>query len=299
MLQEITLLGKTIQLYGLLNTLAYVAAILLMLLHLKEFKSISTLPVLADRTFNKKRKNDFLHVWGFYALETLVIFGITAAITAILNDPVSLLFLGDRSANFFPYIFFVPLILFLLGVLLKVSPLKLTDYFAPLGALILSIVKLACYFEGCCYGVTISESAPCFVPFYNYSTGNYEVPIQLIETACAVVMFVILLLVRRKKNRKPGLLYPLFMLMYCGSRFISEFWRGDYPAVLGRLTGYHIQCIIGFVLGAVYLFVTSKWGERITAYFETKNKAFLDKQLKKIEKSKPQIQHHAKKRKKK
>ena len=102
----------------------------------------------------------------------------------------------------------------------------------------------------------------------------------------------------RKKKKRQGLMYPVFMLMYCGSRFCSEFLRDDFPAVIWRLTGYHIQCIIGFVLGLIYLFAVLKYGERITAFFDNKNKAFLDRKLAEYDKKHP-VQEHRKKWKKK
>ena len=131
----------------------------------------------------------------------------------------------------------------------------------------------------------------------NVKTGRMEFPVQLVEAACAVVMQVILMVLFKKGKQKKGVLYPLFMLMYSGSRFISEFWRDDYQPVWGRLNGYHLQLLLGFVLGAVALIVVLIWGERITAYFEAKNKAFLEKHQKKI-KAKKKIVHSNKRRKK-
>ncbi len=296
----VNLFGHSIQLYDPLNALAYVAALAVLLCRLKTYRAFSTYPEAAEKALLKSPRS---FAWRFFCgFEALVIFALTAAVTSALNNPLSMLFLGDASANYFPYMFFVPILLFAFGALLRVSPLKLEDYFAPLGLIILIIVKLACFFQGCCYGVELSSPGSFPALCYNQNKGQYQVPVQLIEMACAVVMLIVLILVQRRKNSKTGLLYPLFMLMYCGSRFVSEFWRGDYPAVWGRLTGYHIQCIIGFALGAVYLVVVLMWGERITAFFETKNKAWLNKklaQLRKAEKKKKGNIVHSKKRRKK
>ena len=113
-----------------------------------------------------------------------------------------------------------------------------------------------------------------------------EFPIQLVELACAVIMFVIILVLKRKKDRTPGLLYPLFISMYCGSRFISEFWRADYPAVLGPLKGYHIQCLVGLIEGLVFILVVLKKGRKITEFFESKNQRFIDRCAAKYEERK-------------
>ena len=145
-------------------------------------------------------------------------------------------------------------------------------------AVALIFYKIACFCWGCCYGVEWEHG------MWNQNNGRAEFPVQLVEIACAVIMLVILLLLLHKKGRKTGILYPLFMMMYCGSRFVSEFWRDDYPFTWfgGRMTGYHIQCIVGFVLGAVFMFLTVKWGDRFTAYIDAKNQALLDKHEKKI-----------------
>ena len=302
MLEATSVFG--VSLYDLINVIAHVGMVVLIICTIKKYKEFCTLPKLAAASFKKTDHPVFKWVW--YLLEAIFIFLVLLVISEPLIEGISYLFLGAQSTNYFYNIFLVPLILFLLGILLKVSPFRLTDYVAPIESFALIFYKLACYFQGCCYGVALPETAKCIVPFYNYRKEQYQVPVQFIEMTCAVVMFIVLILLDRRKNRKTGLLYPLFMLMYCGSRFISEFWRGDYPAVWGRLTGYHIQCIIGFSLGAVYLAVVLVWGKRITAFFETKNEAWLNKKLAAGKSKKKSRAHgkkqpivHAKKRKKK
>ena len=290
MFQTITLFGSTIKLYDLFNNLATVMEIILLLVLIKDYKSACTLPVLADRHFNKKRKTDYFHSSIFMILELAVVLFFSMQINNLCGPALSKVFLGTNDANYFPNILVSPILLFVLCIPFKASPFKALDFAAPFSSIALIFYKLACFCEGCCNGIEYGTL------FFNHKTERYEMPVQLIEMACAIIMFVILLIMRKHK-KKHGLMYPAFMVMYCGSRFCSEFLRDDYPQIIGRMTGYHVQCIIGFVLGLIYLIIVLKFGERITNYFETKNKAFLDRKLAEYD-EKHAVTHHSKKKKK-
>lgn len=271
MLQSITLFGRSIDLFGLFNNSALLGQIIVVFFLREKAAEASTLPKLANMYLNKKRKDTLLWRWGFLVVFAVIFVSIISAVNSLSVVPISKLFLGTSVANFFPDIFVCPITVVLLSVLLRNAPLKSLDIAAMLTAVSLIFYKLACFCQGCCNGVAWEYG------MMNHDTGRKEFPIQLVEIVCAVVMLVILIVLLRKKSLRHGMLYPIFMLMYCGSRFISEFWRDDFPAVWGPLKGYHIQCILGFVEGAIFLFIVLKWGDRITAYFEAKNQAFLDR----------------------
>lgn len=270
MFKTIELFGNTINLYDFFNNAATVFQVILLALTIKDYKLASTFPIICDRHLNLKKKTERFPSYIFCFIEAVIIMAVNVVISQKTSAPVSQLFLGKGDVNFFPNILISPLCLFAFGVLLMVSPLKILDYSAPIMVIGLISFKIACYCCGCCYGIEYGTH------FYNYKNERFEVPVQLIELACAIIMFIILL-VMRKKKKKAGYMYPAFMLMYCGSRFCSEFLRDDYPPVIWRMTGYHIQCIVGFVLGLIYLIIVIKYGEKITGFFEGKNKAFLDK----------------------
>ena len=105
----------------------------------------------------------------------------------------------------------------------------------PSMALAHSVARVGCFMTGCCYGtqshghlsVTFSNSpvAPNNVPL---------VPVQLIEAAGVLLIFIFLLLLsRRTKNRK-NLAYA-YIFTYAPLRFVLEFFRGD--TVRGSLWG--------------------------------------------------------------
>lgn len=289
MFRTITLFGDTVVLYNLFNSLATVGQLLLMALLLKDYKAACTFPHITDKYLHKQSKRAFFYGTIFMYVEIVIMVAILTCTANLFAPMISSAFLGDNSANFFPNILTSPIIAFLLFILFKASPLKSSDIAALPVSLGLIFFKIACFCDGCCYGIEYGST------FYNHSNERYEIPVQLIEAFCALVIFVILLIMRKHK-KKDGLLYPSFILMYCGSRFCSEFLRDDYPQILGRLTGYHILCITGFILGLIYLFVVLKFGARITEYFETKNKAYLKKKFEEYDKKHPDT--HRKKRKK-
>ena len=271
MFQDIVLFGKEIDLYDPITRLGQLCIILWIAFNLKEYKAISTFSNIPEAKRGAEKSN-FFFKWLIPFFGIFFVFLFLFALNAPITPMISKLFLGDKSDNFFYNILILPIGLFLAGTLLKMSPLKFMDYIAPAISLALIFFKLACACCGCCYGVPSEKFG-----IMNHYNERMEFPVQLVELGCAVIMFVIILLVRRKKDKTPGILYPMFMLMYCGSRFVSEFWRGDYPEVWGPLKGYHIQCIIGFVEGLIFLFVALKWGRRITERFQTKRQTILER----------------------
>jgi len=273
MLQHITLFGHAINLYYTFNNIGNVCLFLWIVFHLKEYKQFSTYPRLAEAKLGKKKKGSFIGLL-FSFIEAAIIFALVFIPSYQFAHMISSVFLGTKADNYFVNIYFLPIEVILYAILLRVSPFRLTDFTAPGVILALICFKTACFFQGCCYGVE-SES----FGLLNHNTGKTEFPVQLVELACAVIMLIIILVLRRKKERKAGILYPLFMLMYCGSRFVSEFWRADFPAVWGPLKGYHIQCIVGFIEGLILMFIVLKWGEKITNTLEAKNQNFRERCL--------------------
>jgi phosphatidylglycerol---prolipoprotein diacylglyceryl transferase len=90
---------------------------------------------------------------------------------------------------------------------------------------------LACFMAGCCYGkptdmpwgVMYPPSAKAFRSF-----GGVPVhPTQIYEAILGLFMFTVLVLYRGRKNRAPGELFALQLLIYGAGRFIIEFFRGD------------------------------------------------------------------------
>ena len=271
MLQTVTLFGHSVGMYDFFNNLAIVAQAICFVLFAKQLKAASTLTVIADMRFNKKKKDDFFHRWVYVLLQFLIMYLPYQAVGGYVGPLLSKIFLHTTDDNFFVNIIFFPLYGIAVALLFRVSVQKFMDFCSLPISVSLVFFKIACYCWGCCNGV---ECERCGV--MNHNTGRVEFPVQLLEAAVAAVMVLILFILIKKGKQKSGVLYPLFMLMYCSTRYITEFWRDDYPLYSGPFQGNHLQCIIGFIEGAVFLFIVLKWGERITAYFDGKNRAFLE-----------------------
>ncbi len=167
--------------------------------------------------------------------------------------------LVNTGTNYFGLLTFAPIFSVVFCCLFWVNPLKQMDLAVIAFPLALSISKNACFCAGCCHGIEWINGT------FNYKYGRPEVPVQLIESACAFLIFVFLL--KYRKKAKAGTVYPIYLIVYSILRFATEFLRAE-PNVLGPLKTYHILCITGFVIGLILYFVAIKFGDKITYLFE-------------------------------
>lgn len=164
----------------------------------------------------------------------------------------------------------------ILGVLcailfLKVRKLdvwKITDICAPFLAIGQAIGRIGCFLNGCCFGKPVSwgiKFPPGSMASYEQfsqglikSVNEYSLsvhPTQLYEGVNALIIFLILIVVRRKK-RFNGELFWLYLLLYAITRSGIEFLRGDDrgPVFFGS---YSISQLIGvgiFILALLMIF---------------------------------------------
>ena len=114
----------------------------------------------------------------------------------------------------------------------------------------LFFARIGCYMKGCCWGTPIGEGHP----FHGFSVKLIRNdllalhPVQLYSAAAALAIFCILFSLHRR-NRTPGLLAPLFLLLYAAARFVLEFFRGDTSPLCAGLTLHQGICILVFVGG--------------------------------------------------
>ena len=148
----------------------------------------------------------------------------------------------------------------------KISILRFFDTAAvilPLGS---AIGRIGCLAAGCCYGrptdsflgVTYREPIDPTTPI-----GIPLLLSQLFETAYCSVLFIVLLILSRKKRRK-GLLTCIYAGGYAAARFINEFFRYDAGRdfFLGLSTSQIISVLI--ILTIEVFFYSQKI---ITAYY--------------------------------
>ena len=85
--------------------------------------------------------------------------------------------------------------------------------------------RVGCFYAGCCHGIeaewgiafTQSSSAPNGIPF---------IPVQLFEAGYNLIVFAVMLIFRPERKR-PGVLFPIYVVTYSIARFALEFIRGD------------------------------------------------------------------------
>lgn len=276
--------GNHSELYNLINSFDTVLCELIFFLALGRLYKYSHLPmVFKERLDNSKRMTLFSKLFT-YTLCMMSFFVLYWVQEKMMPD-ITFHFLYTWDDTYMGDIFIMPIGVFLVSLIIRIAPSALVDVAGLCASACLVLYKVACSLSGCCYGVEYNGI------FYNQSMEQYQVPVQLIELACAVVMLVIvvLLYVFKKMN---GKIYPLFMIMYCGSRFVSEFWRGDYPPQYGKLNGYHIQLLIGFALGSLYMLIALIFGKKINAFIQKRNDkfvAYMRAKLPKFQKEKPQL----------
>ncbi len=206
---------------------------------------------------------------------------IMSAIQMLIKAPLNSNFgnaVGMYSGNYFGLLYFSPIVFTIFSIMIWVNPLKQMDMFTTVYPFILCVDKIGCFCSGCCYGLWWPAG------MYNYATRRYEIPIQLIESAVALIIGIILL--KYKKKAKPGTVFPVCIILYSITRFITEFWRGQ-ELVLGPFRYYHVFCVIGVIVGVVELIFVNKYADKINLYFE--NTLYFSRKLRRKQNEKVTI----------
>lgn len=168
----------------------------------------------------------------------------------------------ETGGNYFGLLGVTPIFITIYSLVLFINPAKQMDIFTLCMPIFLFFVKFACFLTGCCWGIPWEHGMYNAHPYHH----GYQVPVQLIEAVLGLVIFVFLLWY--KKRAKPGTMYPTYLIVYCVTRFFSEFTKADYPNVLGPLKMYHLLCIAGVFVGILLLFIIKLYGDSIYTLFE-------------------------------
>lgn len=169
-----------------------------------------------------------------------------AVLTALGVLGAKLMFLIESGfwagTSFYGAVFFPPMIMVLLALLLRVPPLALLDLCAPAECVMLAILKMQCAVNGCCVGILLTITAD----------GTYiRFPSQIIELLNALILMVILLRLIRKGTWQ-GRIYPIYMLLYGITRFILNLLRDTKPFLLGLPAG-NFWSLVAIVIALIWL----------------------------------------------
>lgn len=172
---------------------------------------------------------------------------LSAAVLTVLGVlGAKLMFLIESGfwagTSFYGAVFFPPLFMVLLALLLRVPPLTLLDLCAPAECVMLAILKMQCAVNGCCVGILLTITAD----------GTYiRFPSQIIELLNALVLMAILLRLIRKGTWQ-GRIYPIYMLLYGITRFILNLLRDTKPFLLGLPAG-NFWSLVAIVIALIWL----------------------------------------------
>ena len=120
-----------------------------------------------------------------------------------------------------------------------------------------SIARVGCFFGGCCFGkesralIAIKYTT---IVFDEVNTA-YRIPIQLIEAAFNLIIFLYLFHLFCSKEWKSKNILRRYLLIYSIGRFIIEFFRGDL--VRGVMYGISFSQLIS-ALFLIYLLITAR-----------------------------------------
>ena len=260
--------------YSLFNTLARVLTIVASLLYFNIKKDSISLYSKILINFVKQKgiaigkiKVEKIVEFILVSVE-LLLMGYLPSLAAKVNRPFGALV--GTGANYFGLLSVVWFAVILISVLIMSNPIKQLDLVAIFLPFRMIFTRLACFFNGCCWGI------PWKYGLYNhnpYHPGN-QVPVQAFEVAVVLSIFIFFLLYRKKA--KTGTLLPMYIFLYSGARFFIEFFTAAEPDIIGPFNMYHILCAIGFVVGLVAFFVMRKYGEKISDVFDEKTNCIIN-----------------------
>lgn len=132
------------------------------------------------------------------------------------------------------------------------------DLFAVAVPLFHVFGRIGCFMGGCCYGVEADWGVTFENSLVAGANGVPRVPIQLIEAACNLVIFCIVLALFLK-GRMRGRLIAVYGLLYASVRFVDEFWRGDvFRGIWGPFSTSQWISLAVVVAAVVYLAVVRR-----------------------------------------
>ena len=163
----------------------------------------------------------------------------------------------------------------------KAPILKYLDNYAYGIAFGVGVGRVGCYLNGCCFGqITSSGFSNQFIK-YGLSAKNQfardiilnlkemplpVIPSQLISFSVNMMIFLFLWIYVRKRYRKDGTIFGLWMILYGIFRFIIEFFRADDRGLFfnNMLSSSQLIAIIGFVFGILLLKLSNEQEKSIS-----------------------------------
>lgn len=148
----------------------------------------------------------------------------------------------------------------------KIRKLRFTDEALPIITvipLIHGIARIGCHVVGCCYGVP--TDLPIGIVYHNSIAAPPDIPlfpVQLTESGCNIIIFIVLLIVLKRKDTFLSL--ATYACMYSIIRFILEFFRGDAArGFIGVLSTSQLISIFLFIFGICSFYISKQKAQKL------------------------------------
>ena len=191
----------------------------------------------------------------WYKIKLWKCFIITIVLTVIGTIGTYLLFFLENSrwggVSFYGAVFLVPVIFLPFCKLINIPYGKLMSLCAPAECVMLAIMKIRCFTAGCCYGRELFVTAEGVAVVF---------PSQLVELFTALIICC-LLMYFAKKESGPERIYPLYMIIYGGARFVLNLLREPIGVSIGLPIG-NIWSIVSIVIGIFWIYIMRKCDKR-------------------------------------
>lgn len=253
MLPQIDIFGFEVAMYGLMIVFGVAAGIL----------------VAVIRTKNTEHKREDLVFASLYAAIGTVVGAKLLYLLTILPfiiENLNAIFSSKELLNQIltgGFVFYGGVIggafaIFLYCRIYKLGFLSVIDALIPSVPLVHAFGRLGCFFAGCCYGIEFPEPIGMYFNRSPFAPHNVTLfPVQLVESACNLVIFLLLLLIARRV-RERGVVLGSYLIIYPIARFILEYFRWDeYRGFIFGLSTSQWISIVLFIAG-IFLTVTAK-----------------------------------------
>ena len=261
MLPYINVLGRVVPTYGLLAFIGIVIAICFGVFYFSKFYDV--------------KKEDIFYA-SMFAMIGIGIGAKLLYIITILPDIIKNFNVLDWE-SLIPrllqggFVFYGGLIggvvgLYVYSKSFNISFKKLCMILIPVVPIFHSIGRIGCLLAGCCHGREYNGFGS--ITFYNTNlapTGVPLFPMQIVESVCNLIIFIIILLTY-KRFKETYKTVALYAILYSVVRFILEFFRGDVIRGIIVLSTSQWISIAFFIIGiALFIYDSKKNKETVNS----------------------------------
>lgn len=160
------------------------------------------------------------------------LFYVTVNLPFYIDDPLGVIKIWEGGLVYYGGLLFSVISGYLYLQYHRVSVWRFADLTAPYLALGYGVGRIGCLLNGCCYGST-------------------TIPIQIYSSITSFLIFLILLMIKRKKEFD-GQVFFWYITLYSMARFVIEFFRTDPRGfvILDYLSTSQALGLVGILLSA-------------------------------------------------